>query len=411
MKILGISINLAKKSQKAASNSTIEKKRASTLIRKYPKRTLSFQVHDIKVAEAMALNVYIPDRYRLHEIYRYILKDARLKSLIRDAKIDVVSEPWMIYKNDAPDEEATKAINKRWMTHLTEHIVESEFHGFSVVELDWTNDGNATVVLIDRQYISIERQWILLDGQASGSYLPYAGIAWDIDLLEFGKRHDLGTLLEAAYNIIWKYYSRSDWSRASEKFGMPILALEANTNNDKELDDLESRAASFGTDGYIVTQAGDKAAVIERTGQRLHDIYLDNIKLCNEEVTLLVNGQTATTDQKSFVGAAEVQERKMDKITTARLQMVVDEFNEKAVPYLINKGILSEGHSFNYPELLRTKQQRLLGNPIATDAKPAPEQQGNKNDKKEKKDKAKLFRKNDLQINLFRNSYKLNQHG
>lgn len=397
MKILGLTINLAKKTQKTASNAEPQKKRATTVIRNQPKRNVSFQINDIKVAELLALQPIIPDRFRLHEIYRYILKDARLKSLIRDAKIDVCSEPWMIYMNDTPDEEATKNLNKRWMTHLIEYIVESEFHGYSVVEMDWTADGNATVVLIERQYVSIEKQWILLDGQVNGSRLPYADIMFDIDLLEFGKRNDLGSLLEAAYNIIWKYYSRSDWSRASEKFGMPILSIEANTNDDKELDDLESRAANFGMDGYIVTQAGDKAAIIERAGQRVHDIYLDNIKLCNEEVTLLVNGQTATTDQKSFVGAAEVQERKMDRITTARLQMVVDEFNEKAVPYLIYKGILSEGHRFDYPELMRNKQQRLSGNTLASDPQPQP---ADKKEMPQKKTTGKLQRNADALISL-----------
>lgn len=363
------------------------------VIRQQPKRNVSFQINDLKVAELLALQADIPDRSRLHEIYRYILKDGRLKSLIRDAKIDVLSEPWQIYMNDVPDAEATKAMSKRWMTHLIEYIVEAEFHGYSVVEMNWDDAANATAVLIERQHVSIEKQWILLQGQINGSYLPYAGIMWDIDLLEFGKRNDLGTLLEAAYNIIWKYYSRSDWSRASEKFGMPILSIEANTNNAKELDDMESRAASFGTDGYIVTQAGDKTEIIERTGQRMHDIYLDNIKLCNEEVTLLVNGQTATTDQKSFVGAAEVQERKMGRITTARLQMVVDEFNEKAVPYFIKKGILSEGHRFNYPELIRTAQKRLSGDALASD----PQAQ---KPTKEKQPPKKLRRNMDAFINL-----------
>lgn len=372
MKILGYTIALSKKSRNSASNQTTDKKRASGAIRKQPKRIVSYQITDIKSAEQTALNADKPDRRKLHDIYRYILKDARLKSLIRDAKIDVLSEPWQIYKDDVVDEEATKRISKRWMTHLIEYIVETEFHGYSVCELTWGDDDNASVVLIEREYVSIEKQWILIEGNINSAYLPYGEIMWDIDLLEFGKRNDLGTLLEASYNIIWKYYSRSDWSRASEKFGQGLLKITANTNDDKELDDIEARAANFGSDGYIVLQTGDEAEIIERKVSRPHDIYFDNIKLCNEENTLLVNGQTATTDQKSFVGAAQVQERKMDKITTARLQMVADEFNEKAVPYLIKKGILSEGHRFDYPELIRTRQKRLAGEAIASDPTPQP---------------------------------------
>jgi hypothetical protein len=37
---------------------------------------------------------------------------------------------------------------------------------------------------------------------------------------------------------------------------------------------LENKAADFGTDGYVVAQKGDTVSIIERAGQRIHDIYL-----------------------------------------------------------------------------------------------------------------------------------------
>ena len=187
----------------------------------------------------------------------------------------------------------------------------------------------------------------MIDGNINAAYLDYAPIMEELELMEFGDREDLGILLECAYNVIWKYYSRSDWSRGSEKFGMPILAIEADTNNDSELDALEDRAANFGNDGYIVTQAGDKVTIIERKGDKMHSIYMDNISLCNDEVSKIINGTSSASEAKPFVGTAEVGERTMQTFTIARLQRIADEFNKSVIPYLIRKGFPLEGKKFN----------------------------------------------------------------
>jgi hypothetical protein len=385
IKLFGYRINLGK--DKATKTlPTVDRTRATGAIRKQPKTEISFQIADIRNAVQQAKNAELPNRSRLHDIYRYILRDGHLKSQLRTAKYKVLSEPWLLYIDGKPDNAASELFRKRWFNQVIEYILETEFHGFSAVEfnnLDPVNANIGEVVLIDREFVSIEKQLILIEGTINGPYIPYGQIMYDIDLLEFGQRYDLGTLLECAYNVLWKYYSRSDWSRASEKFGMPILSIEAGTNNKTELDDLEVRAANFGTDGYIVSQQGDKVSVIERTGQQMHNIYKDNIVLCNEEISKIINGGTATTDQKSFVGSAEVQERTLEDFTTARMQLVVDEVNEKLLPYLIAKGFPANGRRFDFPQLIKLREQKINGKPTATDPKEAPTEGQIKKDEKD----------------------------
>lgn len=364
------------------------KNRATGAIRKQPKKEVSFQIADIKAAVQLAQNAELPNRSRLHDIYRYILRDGHTKSQIKTAKYKVLSEPWLLYRENEPDHAASTLFRKRWMNKVIEYILECEFHGYSAIEFDKIDPANAIiqeVKLIDREFISIEKQLILIEGNISGPFLPYGEIMFDIDLLEFGSRDDLGTLLECAYNVLYKFYSRSDWSRAGEKYGMPILSIEAGTNNKDELDDLENRAANFGTDGYIVSQAGDKVNIIERTGQRMHDIYKDNIILCNEEISKIINGGTATTDQKSFVGSAEVQERTLEDFTTARLQLVCDEMNEKMFPYLAAKGFPVDGLRFDYPQLIKIREQKINGGTTSTDAPLSPNEDKTKDQDDDRK--------------------------
>lgn len=365
-------VNLAKKTATTAPNS-----RGSQVIRKQPKREVSYEIVDIKGALNMAKNPDTPDRNKLHKIYDYIQKDGHLKSQIKVALLKVLAEPWMLYQNGTPDVAATALIKKRWFNTLIQYILEAELHGYSVVEatgISPIEGSKAEVALIDREYVSIEKQWILIEGTINGAYLPYADIMQEIDLLEFGSRNDLGCLLECAYNVIWKFYSRSDWGRCNEKWGMPILSITANTNNDTELDALEKRAANFGTDGYFVGQEGDTINIIERTGQNMHATYFDNIKYCDDQNSKIINGQGGSSDPKAFVGAAQVQERTMEDFTLARLQTVVDEVQEKVLPYLIYKGFALDGYQFDYPALVRERERKINGlqtptDPIATPAK------------------------------------------
>lgn len=359
-----------------------ERARASHIIVKQYKRQVSWQIADIRTAVLMASNPDTPDRRRLHEIYEYIMKDMRLISARRDAVMKITGEPWMLYNaNQEPDEDLSKRYRKAWFNSYVKGAAETEFYGYTVQESDGIDAAKgqiATVKTLDRMYVSIEKQQILVDGFAAGNYLPYGDIMWDLDLVEFVKdREDLGLLLPCAYNIIWKYYSRSDWSRASEKFGMPLLSIEADTNNDAELDAIEDKAANFGTDGYIVTQKGDVAEIIERTGQRLHDIYLDNINLCNEEITVGVNGQTGTTDNKAWAGAAQTQERKFEDLTLDRLQSVADMINASLLPYLRYKGFnIPEDYYFDYPALVRERDKKISGEQKADEAL-LPEEESN----------------------------------
>ncbi len=93
-KLLGYTVNLSKKpapsKQKAVEPG---KGRPTGAIRKQAKREVSFQIEDIKRGIQMARNPDMPDRTRLHEIYDYILRDGRLKSQLRTARIKVLSEP------------------------------------------------------------------------------------------------------------------------------------------------------------------------------------------------------------------------------------------------------------------------------------------------------------------------------
>lgn len=316
------------------------KSRASYSIKPKPKRIVSYEINDIKSALTLALNPEQPNRTKLYDIYDYILEDSQLWFQIYLVALKkVLVEPYALYSNGKIDEESTKKIKKKWNETLIKYIFEAEFFGFRMVEAIVTND-TVELELIPNQNVCPEYKIIWFGDPWQKPNISYDGLEYELSLLFFGDKKDLGSLRKAAYNVIWKYYARSDWSRTSEKFGMPILSIEADTNNDTEIDRLEQRASTFGSDGYIVTQTGDKVNIIEKKSDNSHMIFYDNIKYCDEQASKVSNGQTGTSDEKAFVGGAEVHERLLNEMIYSRMTNITHEWNEKVLPFLINRGYI-----------------------------------------------------------------------
>lgn len=326
------------------------KTRASYAIRPRPAPAISYEINDIKVATTVATAQYRPDRSRLIMLYEYIMQDSHLSSQIMVAVNKVISESFGLYKGETLDKEATKFLQSAWFELVVTYIVEAELYGYSLVEFD-LDAANRTidVTLIYRTCVQPDMKLLQLDGNINGDLVSYADAMNDLKLLQFGVPKDLGSLLKAAYNVLWKFYARSDWSRSSEKFGMPILWIKADTNQDSELDRIEQKAANFGSDGYIVTQAGDEVSIVERSGQDIHKIYLENIRYCDEQISKLIVGQTATSDTQAWAGSSNVQERVMDDISSSRMRRVKYAVNNQVLPFLVKNGFaFLNGLEFDY---------------------------------------------------------------
>lgn len=130
MKFLGYNISLSKKEKNNAvllSNKQDGKNRpVRTVIKKQFRREVSYQIADIKTGIQQAKNIDAPDRQKLLNIFEYVIKDGHLISQIRNAKFEVLSEPWMLYNGSTLDTKATEQMQKRWFNRIIEYVFEAE---------------------------------------------------------------------------------------------------------------------------------------------------------------------------------------------------------------------------------------------------------------------------------------------
>ena len=129
---------------------------------------------------------------------------------------------------------------------------------------------------------------------------------WNVEILE---REPFGLLNKCIPLILWKKDALGAWSLRSTIFGMPFRIGKTDTRDPESRNRMISMMQTMGTAGWAVVDEEDEIQLVESGGTSGHDIYKDLISEANSEISKLILGQTGTTDEKAFVGAAEVHER------------------------------------------------------------------------------------------------------
>ena len=293
------------------------------------------------------------NRAMLYAVYREVQRDDEVFSQLRTARIRLVRAAVEVYRGDVLDEDLTRELKSAWFGELLELLVDTEMWGHSLVELMPQADGRFTVELIPREHVQPLYGTISLDGTPFGK--TGIGFRQNPDypfLLEMGKPDDLGAYVTVALPAIRKRYSDSDWSLFSERFGMPLLSIKTAAQDSDEILKREEFAKNFGGAGYIITDDEDDIQMLSPnmvgTG---HYVFRDRIDYADRQIAKLMNGQTGTSDEKAFVGSAEVHERVLDDYGFARLRRASTWCNDVLLPYMALFGLDITDLEIVFPEL------------------------------------------------------------
>jgi SPP1 gp7 family putative phage head morphogenesis protein len=307
----------------------------------------------LKSAIAYAENTFTPNRQLLYAIYKEVAKDDEVFTHTRNSKIKVVSAPFELRKNKTKDHKATELLEKPWFSKYLEYFVDTVFWGHSLVEFQEMPKGSSEfedIKLIPREHVQpwAKRATFMPNGTEGINYLEKP---WSSFMIEMGDEEDLGIFLIVAKLAILKNYSVTDWSRSSEKFGMPLLAIKTNSRDEAELDEKARMAQSFGSNGWVILDDEDSIDLIETSKSDFYKIYAEFLSRNDRQIAKVISGQTGTTEEKSFVGSAEVHERLYDDIILSILRKLQDHINYELLPLLIDNGYPLQGCKFAFADL------------------------------------------------------------
>ena len=372
--------------------------------RMYPYRVKA-EMDKWRQAITAAESVTRPDRRLLYALYKEVVLDAHLKTQLRIAHVTVQRAPFKVLRRNKESDDMKALLDKKWFRDFLRHTLDAEFYGHSLMEFEFWNrtpDGQfKTITLVPREHVRPEYGDILLQAGAVDS-LPYRNEKAFSHLLEVGDNYDLGILQIVSRNIIWKNYSLADWSLRNEKFGMPFLTVNTASRQKNELDAKEEMARNFGANGWAIMDDQDEIKFVEsQSGNGAHKTYEDNARYQDEQISKAINGQTGASDDKSYVGAAEVHERLLNDFTFARLQSLEDYINDTLLPFLIAFGYPMQKCRFAFSELEdwrnKKKEESKTTSSAAKDRKGEPAPSDEPDDEGEKK---KLIREVDALYTL-----------
>jgi hypothetical protein len=289
-----------------------------------------------------------PSRVSLYDLYEEILLDAVLTSLMEKRILGVTKHNLIcIRENGEENEIVNKSLKLRAFREMRKEILKYKFFGISVIEAI-----NQNKVF---SYYSVPRKNIKpKEGRIVYEQYGHDGIDYRLPpynkfVFEVGRWDDLGLLLKAAPYVIYKRGGFGDWAHFAEIFGMPFREARYDGYNPTVRAQLEQALEQAGSAGYAILPKEAELTFHEaKSTQGSSDLYNMLRQACNEELAILILGQTETTTKTAgkLGGNDDTHEATEDAINLADREDELAILNEQVLPILKNLGWPVDGCLF-----------------------------------------------------------------
>lgn len=317
-----------------------------------------FSLKDWKEAVETAISEYNANRIDLADIYKSMLTyDSQIISTIQQRKLSAMQQSIVLYNNDGTiNEEQTMILNlptganKTWITNFVSYTLDAIFWGFELLMIDY-KDGELIVTKIPERNIIPHDHIILKDTRYTKSETnkidytdkKYANNFCSISYT--GDLRDLGLLSACAPY----FYSKctGNWKMHADKFGMLTRVLKTDSS-DKVKMMGGYKALEQQTRANFIIIDKEEELLFEGDGRTDIAMYKNLNEYCDSCISKIILSQTGTTDEKSFVGSANVHMGIFEKIINTDKYFVEHILNTELKPKLVKLGIIKEDVYFGF---------------------------------------------------------------
>lgn len=329
------------------TNNNKAKAKTPTIAPRVVKKSITRTRKDIadwKNALRLAQLAQSPRQYLLQEIYDEIADDALLTSQVNNRHERTVSAPFELVSQDGEvDDKLTTRIREMpFLQDLFKAMLDSDLYGSTVVELS----GSDEMCVIPRANIDPVNGRFYPD-QYSPSFVPYREAAeygkW---ILEFNSGH-LGLLNKAVPHVLFKKFAQSCWSELCEIFGIPPRYVKTNTQDEAMLARAEEMLMQMGAAAAFVIDTTEEFQFAQGVSTN-GDVYANLIRLCNNEVSMLVSGAIIGQDTENGNYSKEQSSISiLDRLVESDRRMVETYMNSTVLPALVSIGWMPQ-HSCRF---------------------------------------------------------------
>ncbi len=318
-------------------------------------KTISMTRQDIakmRTAQNAFRNAENPSVWQLYNLYDYILDDATLTSQIENRIQDTLGSSFTLkQKGGDVDQELTDTFqNSELFNEIITQIINTRFYGYSVIELDWKQEGqNETqlaATLLPRQNILPKSGTLLFDYNEEKGVkyreLPEYG-TW---ILEFGKPGEMGLINKAIPYCLFKRFATSCYSELCEIYGIPPRVYKTDTQDPQAVARGKQMMRDMGSAAWFIIDTTEEFEWAKGSTTN-GEVYTNLIRLCDNQNSLLISG--AIVGQDTVHGSYnkdEAGQKLLSKLILADMAMVEMYMNTRVMPALARIGIIPADYVF-----------------------------------------------------------------
>ena len=338
---------------KVVSASKGDTSKASNNLEREAQSMQAQTLNEWKMAISQATDPEEPDKSMLAKLYANLRLDNHLSSVIDSRILFCQRSPFKIV-NEAGDENKYLSwlFERTWFEEFISLTLESRFQGPTVIELYDINPDTKELDGIDEipmEFVNTKKGIIMKTPGNQTGWNYKEGVLQPY-YIQVGKDKDLGLLAQIAPIVLAKKLGLGSWLDYIEKYGVPSLFITTDREDDARLNQLYEAASNFKSNGFMVGRGNEKFEV--KTGDGGNPDNFDKlIERANTEMSKRILGGSGLTDEKSFVGAAEIQFRlAKDRFESDKL-LVKNIINQQLFPRLKKISpvyAVLEGHYFEW---------------------------------------------------------------
>jgi hypothetical protein len=246
-------------------------------------------------------------RVQLYDMYDDALLDPHLSGVIEKRIMSITNHKLRFLNDNKEVEEVTDIIKGKGFRELLRNMMWAKMWGIGLEELTKDDFGNLVTYSVPRKHIRPRTQQIVQEQfGADGTGISYREGIYLNTCVEIGTPNDLGLLLKAVPFVLYKRGCWGDWSQYAEVFGMPTKIGRYNGYDDATRIALEAALNDAGSALSIVIPEEAKLEFLEsKTTTGSSDLYKDLANACDDQLSILILGNTETTKSSASSGYAQ----------------------------------------------------------------------------------------------------------
>jgi len=287
-----------------------------------------------------------PNRCRLYDVYEDVLLDGHLTGLLAKRMDAVLNKELCFVRQGMRDPSFYSLIQSLPFRSIIRGIMETLFWGIS--GLEFVPGKQLQVLSLPRKHIKPHLGIIAYDqhGDEGIAYAHYPNI-WVL-----GNPIDLGLLAKCAPYSLYKRGGLADWAEFVELFGQPVRILKYDAYDEQTREELKRILEASGSAlALILPKQVDYEIKDGKSSNGDGQLQLSFIKALNDELSILILGNTDTTTVSASSGYAQskIHLEQQFEITKSDVAMVQAMLNTKAFAHILaSYGYDTQGGQFQY---------------------------------------------------------------